>query len=137
NGDSSPYATALAERLPALLEPSVRINDVFAEAAEAVGTATRGRQSPAQFLQGALPTLSLDAADDQRRAHGIRLLPPAVPWRRIGLIAAAAVAIAAAGTGAWAWANTLPEEHMAFLARLGLAHPELVDLTCTPPWDGR
>lgn len=135
DGESSPYATALAERLPALIEPGRRIHEVFVEAADAVRSRTDGAQSPALFLQGSLPPLTLGAEDERRRERGIRILPPKVPWLRLGLFASAALLVVAVGIGAWLWQTTYPEKRTVFLARIGLAVPEVVDTACTPPWN--
>ncbi len=55
--DRSPYATALVEALPGLLERGRRIHDVFVEAADRVRRTTGGKQKPALYMHGSLPAL--------------------------------------------------------------------------------
>ncbi|MGD9881965.1 MAG: caspase domain-containing protein [Reyranella sp.] len=57
DSDRSPYATALVEVLPGLLERGRRIHDVFVEAADRVHQATAGKQNPALYMHGSLPPL--------------------------------------------------------------------------------
>lgn len=65
--DRSPYATALVEALPGLLERGRRIHDVFVEAADRVRQATAGKQKPALYMHGSLPALVVTERDEGRR----------------------------------------------------------------------
>ncbi len=101
SSDRSPYATALVEVLPGLLERGRRIHDVFVEAADRVREATTGRQKPALYMHGSLPPL---VAADRRVARqeaverpdsGGRLDAPAAKEGEVGEPAVASAAIAA------------------------------------------
>lgn len=77
--DRSPYATALAEALPGLLERGRRIHDVFVEAADRVREATDGKQKPALYMHGSLPALAVGERDlvrskpaDEKADNGTR-----------------------------------------------------------------
>ena len=80
DGENSPYAEALAECLPGLLEPGRRVHDVFVEAADRVRDATGGRQNPALYLQGSLPPLVVTEKDHERLKKITEPPPPKRPW---------------------------------------------------------
>ncbi len=100
---NGPYAAALAQELPRLLEPGVRIHDVFVTTGERVREQTGGAQSPALYLQGTLPVLAVTEEDlnrfrtwdfQQKAGLGARLLQ-VLGAAAIGL---AALAIASRGS---------------------------------------
>lgn len=120
--DRSPYATALVEALPGLLERGRRIHDVFVEAADRVRQATAGKQKPALYMHGSLPALVVAERDDavsksmdtQGTDDGSTVVPDVPPsqaqsrrgpWRRslVGLsaIAVLAVILSLAWLGWW------------------------------------
>jgi hypothetical protein len=120
--DRSPYATALVEALPGLLERGRRIHDVFVEAADRVREATAGKQKPALYMHGSLPALavaepddavgkSMDKPADDRAAPVPPLFPPSEAqtrrrhWRRllVGLSAIAVLAVVVSMTWLGGW----------------------------------
>ncbi|MGD9881964.1 MAG: caspase domain-containing protein [Reyranella sp.] len=99
DSDRSPYATALVEVLPGLLERGRRIHDVFVEAADRVRRATGGKQKPALYMHGSLPALEEPEARVGDIAASEREVPASAPtsrrqrWRRplawtVGVVAA-------------------------------------------------
>ena len=101
NSDRSPYATALVEVLPGLLERGRRIHDVFVEAADRVREATSGKQKPALYMHGSLPPLVAAERREARRevvdkpASGSGIDKPAVNDGEVGKSAVAADTIGA------------------------------------------
>ncbi|MDE1995343.1 MAG: caspase family protein [Rhizobiaceae bacterium] len=134
--NNSPYALALTTNLPRLLEPGQRIHEIFVETADAVRKETGGRQTPALFLQGGLPPMTLDRRDAMR-------LRTYDPWRRrrtinVSIIAGAVVFLLLfAVSFAYSWSQTDPEVRQAMLAYVGLAADPAAALSCkgTPGTD--
>lgn len=130
NGALSPYAEALAQSLPGVLEPDRRLHDVFVEAAERVKTATDGAQAPALYLQGALPPLTITEAD-RERYRTYDFTPPrsfrerALQW--VGAGALVAILLAAPGE----WVTAYPETRALRLHRLGLIPSEMFEFSCS------
>ncbi len=129
---NSPYATALVETLPRLLEPGRRVHDIFVETAEKVREATRGRQAPALFLQGGLPALTLAPEDaDRRNSYDPRGRARA---RRLVLTTSGVIfAVLVAAFAVLVWAAMAPIDKRALLANVGLADPLGVGLSCATP----
>lgn len=131
-GANSPYATALVETLPQLLEPGRRAHDIFVETAERVREATNGRQVPALFLQGGLPALTLAPEDADRRAAYD-------PWgparaRRVALLTGGVLFVTLfAVVAGLIWAFMEPIDKRRFLSLAGLADPPGSGLSCTDP----
>ena len=129
-GANSPYATALVETLPQLLEPGRRAHDIFVETAERVRDATNGRQAPALFLQGGLPALTLAPEDADRRAAYD-------PWgparaRRVALLTGGVLFVTLFAVFAGLiWAFTEPIDKRRLLSLAGLADPPGSGLSCT------
>lgn len=116
DGSRSPYASALVEALPGLLERGRRIHDVFVEAADRVRQATAGKQKPALYMHGSLPALlvispELVAASEADAGSLEAVVPTPVPPRRrrwrlwlaraSGLAAAAAALVVAMSWLGW------------------------------------
>jgi TPR repeat protein len=129
SGRNSPYAEALVETLPGLLEPGRRVHDVFVETADKVRTATGGQQNPALFLQGGLAALVPAPQDDIRRASYD-------PWgparaRRVALRTGSTIfALMLAVTAGLIWTQAYPERKQAMLAAIGLAEAPGSGLSC-------
>jgi TPR repeat protein len=128
-GANSPYALALVETLPWMLEPGRRVHDILIETAEKVRDATGGRQSPALFLQGGLPALTLAPEDAGRRASYD-------PWgparaRKVALKAGLGITgLLLALLIALIWTRMQPIDKRAILALAGLADPPGIGLSC-------
>jgi TPR repeat protein len=134
DGRHSPYAEALAQALPSLLEPGKRLHDVFIEAAERVKEVTGARQAPALYLQGTLPPLSVDDADRERFRTFV-FYEPSWPWRRILKHAAIGLTLVAAASLAVAWFTAYPEMRGLWLHQAGIARSDAYDFACAAPWD--
>jgi hypothetical protein len=136
DADNSPYAKALTEVLPQLLEPGRRIHEIFIETAEAVRDATGGKQSPALYLQGGLPPLTLGPKDAVRRRDYD-------PWRpvRVGKIVVstflvlAMILLIALAIGVWNYEP--PEIRQDILARIGVGVSPSEGLSCDGPLDSQ
>ncbi len=131
-GAHSPYATALVEVLPGLLEPGRKVHDIFVEAAERVRAATGGRQSPALFLQGGLPALTLAPEDASRRAR----YDPRGRARALtvaSLTGAGLLTALLAGFAVLVWTQMAPIDRRAWMAKAGLAAPPGAGLSCAAP----
>lgn len=102
-GSHSPYAAALHQALPTLLEPDRRIHDVFVEAAERVRETSGSTQSPALYLQGAAPPLNATDADRERFANWKRR-PKSRRERGLQWIGAATLAALIAASALTWWA---------------------------------
>ena len=126
---NGPYAAALAQELPRLLEPGVRIHDVFVTTGERVREQTGGAQSPALYLQGTLPVLAVTEEDlnrfrtwdfQQKAGLGARLLQ---------ILGAAAIGLAALAIGV-SWFSAEPEVRARRLHDWGVQRSMLFDLDC-------
>ncbi len=126
---NGPYAAALAQELPRLLEPGVRIHDVFVTTGERVREQTGGAQSPALYLQGTLPVLAVTEEDlnrfrtwdfQQKAGLGARLLQ---------ILGAAAIGLAALAIGV-SWFSAEPEVRARRLHDWGVQRSTLFDLDC-------
>lgn len=124
----SPYATALQQALPGLLEPNRRIHDVFVEAAERVKRTTNGTQSPALYLQGVAPPLNATDADRERFKTWVRRRRT---WRESGLqVFGAATLMTLAIIAGSSWFMSYPETRSQWLAQSGLRKSPTFEWSC-------
>ncbi len=110
----SPYATALMQSLPGLLEPDRRIYEVFVEAAERIKRATNDAQAPALYLQGVAPPLNATRAD-RRRFEKWRARQRNWRERSLQVVGALTVVVAVAAAGLL-WYGSYPETRARWLA---------------------
>lgn len=124
----SPYAAALRQALPGLLEPDRRIHDVFVEAAERVKRTSNGSQSPALYLQGVAPPLNATDADRERFKTWVRRRRS---WRESGLqLVGAATLAALAIVAGLSWFMSYPETRNKWLAQSGLWRSHTFEWSC-------
>jgi TPR repeat protein len=129
HGANSPYAEALAQALPGLLEPETRIHEVFIEAAERVRAATEGAQSPSLYLQGALPSLTV-TEDDRTRfrtwnfAERPRFSGRVLQW--VGVLSVALLILA----GAHTWFGAYPEMRTRWLHDWNIVRSSDLEVRC-------
>ncbi len=129
---NSPYAAALAQELPGLLEPNRRIHDVFVEAAARVTAATAGRQKPALYLQGALPALDVSNADRERfRTWNFRRRKT-IRESLLNVVGLMAIAFLTLIFGTY-WYTLYPETRARLLQNSGLYRSDLFDFRCDTP----
>ena len=126
---NSPYAAALAQELPGLLEPDRRIHDVFVEAAARVTAATAGRQKPALYLQGALPALDVSDADRERFRTWSFRRRKTIRERALNAVGLVAIGFVALLFGLY-WYRLYPETRARFLQDAGLFRSDLFDFRC-------
>lgn len=127
---NGPYAAALAQELPRLLEPGVRIHDIFVTTGERVREQTGGAQSPALYLQGSLPVLTVTEEDITRYRTWDFRQRAGVGARLLQALGAAAIGLAALAIGT-SWFGAEPEVRARWLYDLGLGRPGLFDLDCS------
>ncbi len=127
---NGPYAAALAQELPRLLEPGVRIHDVFVTTGERVREQTGGAQSPALYLQGALPVLSVTEEDITRFRSWDFRQKAGVGARLLQILGAVAIGVATLSVGV-GWFGAEPEVRTRWLHDWGLKRSTLFDLDCT------
>ena len=132
DGTNSPYAAALAQSLPAVLEPNRRLHDVFVETSDRVRLMTGGKQNPALYLQGSLPALAIDEADlrrfktwvfRRRKSRREKLI------QTIGLLAIAAMILVPAAL----FSSFEPEVRALTWHRLGINRNDMFEFDCARP----
>lgn len=131
---NSPYATALAQALPAVLEPNRRLHDVFIEASDRVRLATGGKQNPALYLQGSLPALTISEADLRRfKTWVFRRRKSKREWliQKVGILAIAAIILIPAAL----FLSFEPEIRALTWHRLGIKKSDMFEFNCERPPD--
>ncbi len=129
NQPNSPYATALAQSLPGLLDHGKRVHDVFVEAADRVRDASGNEQNPALYLQGSLPPLQVTEVDRERFRTFVFHKPKTWRERTFQGIGTAAVALLIAG-GGLAWWSAYPETRSRWLHASGIIRNADLAFSC-------
>lgn len=132
DGMNSPYATALAQSLPSVLEPNRRLHDVFVETSDRVRQMTSGKQNPALYLQGSLPALAINEADIHRFktwAFRRRKSKREKVIQAVGLLAIAALVLVPAAL----FFSFEPEVRALTWHRLGIKKSDMFEFNCERP----